>query len=97
MDQNSDVPTLCEALVHCGVCQAFDPRQLVGFARPSRRRAVAADASDYPRPEAAGPLSAPFGTLLMWRERRQLARNSLSDALRRMCVSHPSQPPAAAN
>jgi len=43
MDQNSDVPTLCQALVHCGVCEALDPRQLVGFAMPSRRRAVAAD------------------------------------------------------
>jgi hypothetical protein len=31
MDQNSDVPTLCEALVHRGVREAFDPRQLVGI------------------------------------------------------------------
>ena len=31
MDQNSDVPTLCEASVHCDVCEAFDPQQLVGI------------------------------------------------------------------
>lgn len=43
MDKNANVPTLCQALVHCGVCEALDPRQQVGFARPSRRRAVAAD------------------------------------------------------
>lgn len=44
MDQNSDVPTLCEALVHCGVCEALDPatggiRQAISKARRRCKRA----------------------------------------------------------